>query len=74
MLFESENGKSILAMLLANPQGLLDGLMINLVQFIVPGNAFEASLEALKTLQNLSIVASSGFEEKFKPLIEVIAT
>ena len=35
---------------------------------------YETIYEALKTMQNLSIVASAGFENKFKPVIEIIAT
>ena len=55
---------------------MLDKLMAYLcgqIQMIDKSTTYDSTLQALKTLQNLSIVASSGgLETRFKPVIEVI--
>ena len=74
-LFEDENGKQFLNQLLcSHSESLFNTLVDSLLEQLVPGVAkYETTLQALKTLQNLSIIASKGFETKFKEVIEHIA-
>jgi len=61
----------MLAFLLAD-QAILDSLVSSLLAKLNSMVRYELALEVLKTLQNLSLVASQGFENKFKAVIETV--
>ena len=71
-LFEKENEANMLAFLLKNSE-LFDSLLGGLLAKLQPSIKYEVCLEALKTLQNLSLVASQGYEMKFKNVIQAVA-
>lgn len=71
-LFEKENEANMLAFLLKNNE-LFDRLLNGLLSKLEPSTKYEECLEALKTLQNLSLVASQGYEQKFKNVIQAVA-
>ena len=60
-LFEKENEANMLAFLLKNNE-LFDSLLAGLLAKLQPQTGYEVCLEALKTLQNLSLFASQGYE------------
>ena len=71
-LFENENEANMLVFLLKNNE-LFDSLLGGLLSKLEPSIKYEECLEALKTLQNLSLFASQGYEQKFKNVIQVVA-